>query len=60
MNNQTLHWWATGLTAIAGFVQWLTPFIPPTYTPVALGAVAGANALLHTFFPAGEPTAPTH
>lgn len=56
MNNQTLHWLGVVGTAAVGFIQWATPFIPPTYTPIALGVVAGIHGLLHAFFPANVDT----
>lgn len=56
MNNKTVHLLFAGLTALTGIAQYATPFIPAPAMPIVLGVVAGATALLHIFFPLGDPT----
>lgn len=57
MNNKTLHYLFAGLTAVVGIAQYVSPFIPPPAQPAVIAAVGGVSALLHFFFPAGDPTA---
>lgn len=59
MNNKTLHYLYAGATAVLGLAQYVSPFIPANAMPGVLAGVGGLNALLHFFFPAGDPaTAP--
>lgn len=55
MSNKTLHWIFTGATALVGIVQYISPFIPPSAQGAVVGGIAGINALLHLFFPSGDP-----
>ncbi len=40
--------WAGALTAVAGVVQYVVPFIPPQYAPLALAASGLVTAGLRT------------